>query len=204
MEFQHRSPFDHQHWFYFSVDAPFFSLDPSCLLWFQCERITFAFLLSEDEMWKDKPGRSQIINLPYLITGTIYGMPNCANFFRPNNPNLIRNLHGKCHCLSLLVGILLLANNKSYSNEVKKRRTLLERHWNVSESKGHVVLLSQVHYKLTKVKSSQSLLLSTKQFRYSVHFWPWFLFSLWQKIIVAVFPHFPHIYLSKNKCQINS
>ena len=162
MEFQHWSPFDHQHWFYFSVDAPFLSLDPSCLLWFHCEGITFAFLSSEDEMWKAKPGRSQIINLPYLITGTIYAMPNCANFFRPNNPNLVRNLQGKCHCLSLLVGVLLLANNKSYSNEVKKRRTLLERHWNVSGSKGQVVLLSQVHYKVTKVKSSQSLLLSFK------------------------------------------
>lgn len=51
-----------------------------------------------------------------------------------SSPNLIRNLQGKCHCLSLLLGILLLANDKSYSNEVKERRTVLERHWNVSQN----------------------------------------------------------------------
>lgn len=51
-----------------------------------------------------------------------------------SSPNLIRNLQRKCHCLSLLLGILLLANDKSYSNEVKERRTVLERHWNVSQN----------------------------------------------------------------------
>lgn len=105
-------------------------------------------------MWKDKPGKSQIINLPYLITGAIDGMPNCANFFPSNNPNLIRNLQGKCHCLSLLAGILLLANDKSYSNKVKKRRTLRKTLECLTESKGQVVLLSWVRYKLTKVKNS--------------------------------------------------
>lgn len=81
-------------------------------------------------------------------------MPNCANFFPPNNPNLIRNLQGKCHCLSLLAGILLLANDKSYSNKVKKRRTLRKTLECLTESKGQVVLLSWVRYKLTKVKNS--------------------------------------------------
>lgn len=52
----------------------------------------------------------------------------CAILFSKNNLKLIRNLQGKGHYPSVLVGILLFANDKSYSNKVKQE-TSLERQW---------------------------------------------------------------------------
>lgn len=62
-------------------------------------------------------------------------MPNCASPLPEISPNLIRKLQGKYHCPRLLVGILLLANAKSFSNEVEQKKgTSLERHWNASQN----------------------------------------------------------------------